>query len=757
METALNKKTKYQLFKHYFPFIHPYKNLVTANVLIITVVSILGMIDPLVIGFIFDEVFSSRDVRLLLITVSLVLLAQLVRKALEFLRDYQNRVLSIRVEHDLRSHIFKYFESLQIKNYGNLSVGEYMFRLDKDAAQIRALVSTSIPEVFKTIVEMTLMISLAFAINWKLAILALCIVPIFIINSIWTFKRFSFFEKNDYERAAELNGFMKENLAAIEEVKINRAEGRQILRYLRLTSRKLRAELEGGIFYNLFSLSTDLPTMLWTSAITGLAGYEVITSQISIGQYVAVTGYLLRIFGPLSRFGFLYKEIIWELMSAERIHELLEFESEKAFDGMESLEGIDKIELFGVKFRYPSQNKEVLKNFNLTINRGEKIAIVGPIGCGKSTIIKLLTRFYAPTEGQIQVNGVQIERLDKNWLRDRIGLVLQKPTIFDDTVYNNIRLGNPKLSDGEIAQRLDEIGLTQYFEEFEDGLNKRAGEEGARLSGGQRQLVAIARAYMKNGDLLVFDEATASLDSFTERSVNDSMEKLMAGRTTIIIAHRLSSILNVDRIVYMTDGHIVEQGTLAELLQKNGYFSDLYKSFYRTDNSLTGPSLNPLRQKSIENGTVTLWSGDESAINEMEFEGKVSVTKKYTEQGEICVDLKGANGYCAERCSSTYLSPKFQRDRLDKFSVDLYLPEKTVMGWGKSMNFHLVAITSEKPWGDIGNFVIKPGWNFLIFDCRKIYDVKKFVFVFSSGAPSNGSVYLTNFKGIFSEGQIEGL
>ena len=747
-QDAILAPSHWALFRDNYRFIKPHLRLVLFSLAVILFLSLLSMFEPLAAGFIFDEVFSSRDLRLLLVVVGLLVLAQIIRKALEFFRDYLSRYISARVQHELRRKVFGYFESLQLKHYSEMTVGEYMWRLGQDVAQVQAMVATSVPQAFQTVADLFLMAGLAMFIDWKLCLIALAIVPVFIFNSVWTFKRFSFYEKDLQAREAELNGFVKENIAGIEEVKINNTEGVQGLRYLRLVSKKIRAELEGGLFYNLFTAASDLPTILWTAAITFYAAFRVIQGAISVGQYVAVTGFLLRIFGPLNSLSMLYQQIVYQLMSAARVDQLMSGATEGTVGGSETLEKIERIEFVNAAFRYPGENRDAVSGFDLTINKGEKIAIVGPIGCGKTTVIKLLSQFHQLSQGNILINGVPLERLDRAWLRGKIGVVLQRPTVFDDSVLNNIKLSNRSLSDEDVVHRLKEIGLHRYFEELDGGLNKRTGEEGSRLSGGQRQLLAIARAYVKGGEILVFDEATASLDSFTEAKINAAVEHLMKGRTTIIIAHRLSSILNVDRILYMKDGRILEQGSLSELQEKNGHFMELYRSFYGDKALVAGPALGPVGSAS---NLITLWDRSAVGSSEMEFEGRLSVTKQFSEGGELCVDLQGVKGYCAERCYSASLSSRFSKERLEALSLDVFLPEKTATGWGQSLMFNVVLQTDASPWMDLGQQVLRPGWNFVLLDSFATTGVRRVSFVFTAGAPCDGPVYLTNIKGAFAD------
>ena len=751
------------IFKKFFPYILPYKKLVGLSLINILSISILGVLTPLIIRLIFDEGFPNRNLHFFLILILFGFLIEALRYVLEFLRDYIDIYISQRVQHDIRSGIFHHFELMQIEHYGNIPIGDHLWRLNQDSQKIQEMVAQNIPKILQTSLDFIFLLAITFWLDWRLTIAALLVIPIYFLNSIFAFDKLNIFNKSIQERDAEANSFLRENISGIEDVKVNNAQIAEHLKYMRKIKNKIYAEVKGKLFYLWYMMSNRVPTLIWSWSITAYAGYHVISGDLTVGGYVAVTTYLLRIFGPLNAFTQIYSEVMWQLVSGERLMKILD--QEKEFEEIYPLtkEEIDfngDIEFQNVTFTYKKHIPSVLTDLSLKLLKGQKIALVGPIGCGKSTLIKLLLKLYQLNQGAIIINGHNIAKIHNKTLREKIGVVMQKPFIFNDTILNNIKYSNKRATDEDVLNILKMMNVYEYFLEFEEGLEKVAGEDGSSLSGGQKQLIAIARAYLKNPTILIFDEATSSLDTFTEMKIVAAMRKLMEGRTTIMIAHRLSSIKQVDRILYMRDGKIVEDGTLQQLLDAKGYYFQIFSQHYggvKETEAKTNENPNQDSQATPkleeDQKMLAIWDLSQRDIINA-FSGKVNHSEKYCTEGEIEINTKGHSGYCTDLCVAEKIPKKYSGKMLAKLGLDLYIPEISMDKNQSYILLHVITQSPDNEWYEIGKREIHAGWNYLLFDIsdpEKLLDLEKIFFVFNTDGIFSGPIYLSNIRGNFVE------
>lgn len=673
------------------------------------------------------------------------------------MREYIDLYISQRVQHDLRKDVFQHFEMLQLKHYANMPIGDHLWRLNQDTKKIQEMIAQNIPKILQTALDFIFLLTITFFLDWKLTLAALTIIPLYILNSIFAFDKLNIFNASLQKREAEVNSFLRENISGIEDVKVNNAQRQDHIKYMSKVKNKILIEIKGKLFYLWYTLANRFPTLIWIWAITGYAGIHVIQGSLTIGGYVAITTYLLRIFGPLNAFTNIYSELIWQMVSGERLMKILskskEFENFYPAKTSQTLDGT--IEFQNTTFAYEQHLPKVLNDLSLKLNKGQKVALVGPIGCGKTTLIKLLLKLYKLDKGAILINSLNINKIDTKFLREKIGVVMQKPFIFNDTILNNIKYGNKRATDEDVINILKIMNAYDYFMELEEGLDKMAGEDGNSLSGGQKQLVAIARAYIKNPSILIFDEATSSLDTFTEMKIVAAMRKLMEGRTTIMIAHRLSSIKQVDRILYMRDGKIIEDGTLKQLLDLRGYYYQIFNQHYgglEKEEKSTKPSENimdMLQEKKLEK----IWNLQErESINN--FSGKIAHSNNYCKEGEIEINTTGHSGYCTDLCAAQKFPRKYKEKKMMQIGLDLYVPEKSLDKHQSYVLLHLVSQSPENNWYEIDKREIHAGWNYLAFDVNKpdnTIALTKLYFIFNSDGIFSGPVYLSNIRGNFTE------
>jgi len=726
------------------------------NLLNVLAISILGIFSPLFLRFVFDEVFPSKNMSLLLIVVGIGCLFELLRTLLSYLKDFVDLHVAQKIQFDLRKFLFNKFENLHLENYSKLSIGDHLWRLTNDIVKVQEMVSVNISRLLQTLLELLFFSIVAFSIDWKLCLITLSMLPIILIVGLTVFKKTANFYKSNQELDAALNSFLKENVSGIEEIKANNLQKSESRRHLKKLSAKIRVDIKGNLFYYFINLFDQSVIAVWGWIITLVGGYHVIVGTMTVGDFIAVQAYLYRILGPLYALNGIYQTATWQLISAGRVLEYLNSmneEDEKLSTFFEFKKKPGVIEFKNVSFKYSENSPEVIRGLDLEMECGTKVAIVGPVGCGKSTIVKLLLRFYRPVSGSITFNKTNIAQINPKDLRNKISVVRQNPVIFNETIMNNIKNGNNSATDQGVVDILKKMDVYDYFNELKSGLNTVAGEDGSNLSNGQKQLIAIARAYIKDPDILILDEATSSLDAFTEMKVNVATRKIMEGRTTIMIAHRLNSINNVDKIFYMQDGKIAESGTLKELLARRGYYYKLHIQYFGL----------PAAQTAVQNEEIfppNEVTGEYQPLFDLQkenalsqFSGKVGITSKYGETGELEVDLTGYSGYCQRVCSCV-LDEQYTGKKLRGVGVSIYVPGGTTKDNG-FFSVHFSVITKGFAWQEMSWRPIKAGWNNLILTDEKgggVDEVNQLIFDFNSDGVILGPVYISEIKGNFSDG-----
>jgi ABC-type multidrug transport system fused ATPase/permease subunit len=565
-----------------FKFMLPYKKTYLIGIVFLVFSTLTTMAFPLLIGEMTKvmEGKSQFTINQVAIYFGAILLAQGI---FSFFRVYFFAIVSEKTAADLRKILFDKFVKAPITFFENNRVGDLMSRLTSDVSAIQNVLSITLAEFFRQIATLVIGIGMLVYISWKLTLFMLATFPIIVIAALVFGRYIRVLSRKVQDRLAEANTIVEESLQSISIVKAFTNERLESKRFGKSIDETVRlalkaANLRGGfISFFIIGLFGGIVLVIW------YGGNLVIGKEILISQLITFLTLTIFIGGSLSGLGDLYAQLQRTVGASERILEILDEKDEVNLENsIETNPVKGNISFKNVNFRYPSRTDiEVLKGLNIDIDSGKKIALVGPSGSGKSTIVQLLMKFYTLADGKITIDGQDIAGQDVSYLRQNIAIVPQEVILFGGTIFENIAYGKPGATRQEVEDAALRANAAEFIEKFPEKLETIVGERGVKLSGGQRQRIAIARAILKDPKILILDEATSALDSESEKLVQDALNELMKGRTTIIIAHRLATIRNVDQIYVIKDGEIAESGSHEDLMtDRNGIYSNLVKMQY---------------------------------------------------------------------------------------------------------------------------------------------------------------------------------
>jgi ATP-binding cassette subfamily B protein len=493
-------------------------------------------------------------------------------------------VLGERIQYDLRKSMFNHLQQLSLAYYSQTSVGRLMARVTSDSGRVSDLVTWGL--VDSTWAVMNILTSTVFMmiINWKLALIVLVAIPILLAIAIQFRKRILVEFRKSRKANSKITGGYNENISGVRVVKALGREKENLDEFKVLTNEMFHASYRAAWLSALFLPTVQIVSALALGFIVWYGGLQANVGIMTIGGIQAFVSYLTFMMWPVQDLARVYAEMQHSIASAERIFTLLDSVPE-VYDRQDAVDpGTIRgtIEFDHVDFTYEDE-KPVLSDFSLKVDLGEMIALVGPTGGGKTTIVNLLCRFYEPKRGVIRINGHDYTGFTLHGIQSRVGIVLQTPHLFSGSIRENIRYGCLNASEEDVEQASRLAGAHDFIVNFEKKYDQDVGEGGNLLSVGQKQLVSIARAILADPDIFIMDEATSSVDTLTEALIQRGMENLMKGRTSFIIAHRLSTIKRADRIIVVEDGRIAEMGTHRELLRARGHYYRLYTQQFRQE------------------------------------------------------------------------------------------------------------------------------------------------------------------------------
>ena len=507
---------------------------------------------------------------------------QIVQAALVFTFIYLAGVLGERVQYDLRKMLFNHLQDLSLSYYAQNAVGRLIARVTSDTGRVSELLTWGVVDTTWAFMNISTSVIFMSIINWKLALIVSMIIPVMVYIAVQFRKHILVQYRVSRRTNSKITGAYNENFQGVRVVKALLREDENTKEFQQLTSRMYNASFRAAWLSALFLPTVQIIAAVALGMIVGYGGVQIKLGLMTLGGIQAFVTYLTFMMWPIQEFARVYAEMQHSIASAERIFKLVDTPPEihDRPDALQAQTLLGEIEFDHVDFYYEDR-KPVLTDFTLKVSPGEMIALVGPTGGGKSTIVNLLCRFYEPREGMIRINGHDYMDYKLASIHSRIGIVLQTPHLFSGSVRDNIRYGRLDASDEEIFEAAKIAGAHDFIVTLEKGYDQNVGEGGNLLSVGQKQLISLARAVLARPELFIMDEATSSVDTLTEALIQRGMEALMKGRTSFVIAHRLSTIRRANRIVVIENGKIAEQGSHAELLKMHGHYYRLYTQQFR--------------------------------------------------------------------------------------------------------------------------------------------------------------------------------
>lgn len=554
--------------------------LITA--LLVALTTGLDLLGPYLMGQAIDIYIAERDLAGLARLVGLMIATYVVASAGVWLRSYITASMAQRVVRNLRNDLFAKLQTLPLRFLDERAHGELMSRLTNDVENINNVLSASATQLIASVLGIAGVLAVMLWVNIPLTIASLATLPLTIFVTQYIAPRTRRGFKEQQEDLGQLNGIIEETVAGQRVVKAYAQES-AVLKTFSVANRQLRrSATRAQILASFMGPLMNLVNNMSLAVVTAAGGWLALRGLATVGTVASFINYARRLSQPVNQIAQLFNTIQSALASAERIFELLDEEPEPA-DAPDArpLTAISgEVEFDRVCFSY-QQGVPVLKEVSLHARPGQMIALVGPTGAGKTTVINLFTRFYEIDSGAIRIDGQDIRHIKKEDLRRKLGLVLQDNFLFADTVLANIRYGRLEATDEEVIEAAKLANADQFIRRLPQGYQTVLAERGSNLSQGQRQLMAIARAVLADPDILILDEATSSVDTRTEKHLQEALMRLMKGRTSFVIAHRLSTIRDADQVLVIRDGEIIERGNHEELLAQGGFYHHLYTSQFR--------------------------------------------------------------------------------------------------------------------------------------------------------------------------------
>ncbi len=579
-KVKITKELLFRIGRYYLPY---WPRLILM-ILAIFVISSLGLVGPLLTRNIIDKALPEMNMSLLAYLTVISFGATVLGGLISVGENYLNIWVSKHIIFDIKNKMYNHLQYMSLRFFSITKTGDIISRLNNDVSGIERVFSGTVIQILQHTATLVLTATTLVLMNWKLAILALIIPPLFIYPTKRVGQTRWRLATKTQEKLAELNTIVHEtlNISGAMLIKICTREKYEYKRFQGINRDIIGLQIRESIVGRWFRMVISSFSQLGPNLIFFYGGYLFIQGEVTIGDIVAFATLLNRLYGPVAHLSGIHIEIARSMALFERIFEYLDMEHEikdqpKAI-AIPTIQG--KIEFENVHFSY-TEDQTTLKNINFTIEPGQVTALVGLSGSGKTTITYLISRLYQPNGGDIKIDGISIADITLESLRSQIGIVTQDTYVFNASVKENLRYSKAEATDEELVKACEIANIHSFITDLPEGYDTIVGERGMRLSGGEKQRLSIARAVLKDPRILIFDEATSSLDSMSEVLIQDAIEPLLEGRTSIVIAHRLSTIMAADQILVLEDGEIMESGTHEQLVSHGGLYESLCEKQFR--------------------------------------------------------------------------------------------------------------------------------------------------------------------------------
>jgi ABC-type multidrug transport system fused ATPase/permease subunit len=561
-----------------FTFAAPYKARLLGLGLVTVLVTAASLSEPLIIGYAIDEGLVAGSLKVIYTMVAIYVFVNLATWVLSYIQTIGMGWIGQHMILDIRNALFGHLQSLSLQFYSEQKAGWIISRLTNDIENFNTLLNDGVQNLVKNGLTLIGVFIAIFFVDWRLALATISILPVMVVGTT-VFRRESWKAyRAAREAVAEVAAHLQENVSGMRVVQAFTGEKKSAGRFDERNRSYRRANARTTLLSAVYFPGVELLGSVGLGVVLLYGGFRVVNGEMSVGELVAFVGLLNMFFQPIQQLSQLYSDLQSTLASLEKVFAVLDTESDRADSpdakDLRNLRG--DVEFDRVSFAYGED--VVLDDVSFRIKPGETLAIVGETGAGKSTVVKLLSRFYDPTGGEVRIDGQGLREVRGSSLRRYMGVVLQDTFLFTGTIKDNIRYGRPDATDEEIISAAKTVGADDFIRRFPEGYETQVRERGGRLSVGERQLVAFARALLADPNLLVLDEATSSVDLATEARIEAALDRLLAGRTSIVIAHRLSTVRRADRILVMGEGRVIEEGTHEELLSRPSAYRRLYES-----------------------------------------------------------------------------------------------------------------------------------------------------------------------------------
>lgn len=568
-------------FLHYYK---PYKSILYGVVIGSLVAALLDLVFPMLVRQILNEVLPQKNTDRLLHDTGILFILYLGNYGLLYLVNYYGHLMSAKIENDMRRDLFEHLQQMSFKYFDNAKTGQLLSRLTSDIAEIGELSFRGPNDIIVCCITMIGTIGILFWMNVYLGILIAVLLIAKTLHTVYVNKKMKAAFRENRVKSGEITARAEESLGGIRLVKAFAQEEYELARFMEKSLDFLETRRRSYKILAYFSGSVNFFTNITNLLILACGGLLIAKDKLSLSDFVAFLLYVNLFMKPLLRLTVFTEMYQRGMAGFQRFYEIMEMKPEiiNQKDTVVCKKIRGEIEFDNLVFGYSDQNK-VIKGFNLKIAPGQTVAFVGETGAGKTTIASLLLRFYDPLSGRILVDGIDIRQYKQQELRRNIGIVQQDVFLFSDSVTHNIAYAKPEAEQSEVENAARLAAADKFIEELPNKYATEIGERGVKLSGGQKQRLAIARVFLKNPPIVILDEATSSLDNYTEKLIQESLDKLAENRTTLIIAHRMSTIKNADKIIVLNNGEVAEIGTHSTLMSGGGLYYNLYNAQKQTD------------------------------------------------------------------------------------------------------------------------------------------------------------------------------